>query len=123
MTNGVDRKDQAARLDLGLARLGLNPAPDQRERLLAFLRLLERWNQAYNLTAVRDPWEMVPRHLLDSLSVLACLQGEAILDVGTGAGLPGIPLSVLEPERHFHLLDSNGKKVRFVRQAVHGAWA
>ncbi len=118
MTIGVDRRDLSAHLDLGLARLGLNPGPDQRERLVAFLRLLERWNRAYNLTAVRDPWEMIPRHVLDSLSILAYLQGEAILDLGTGAGLPGIPLSVLEPERRFHLLDSNGKKVRFVRHVA-----
>jgi len=86
--------------------------------LVDYVKLLHRWNAAYNLTAVRDPLEMVSRHLLDSLSVRPYLTGYRILDAGTGAGLPGIPLAVLEPERAFCLLDSNGKKIRFVQQAV-----
>lgn len=98
--------------------LGLALAADQHERLIRFLDLLVRWNQAYNLTAVRDPLEMVARHLLDSLSVHPFLFGDRILDIGTGAGLPGLPLAILSPERYFRLLDSNNKKVRFVRQAV-----
>jgi 16S rRNA (guanine527-N7)-methyltransferase len=106
------------RLDAGLEQLGLDADGAQREALLTFVRLLERWNQAFNLTAVRDPREMVPRHLLDSLSVSPYLHGDRVLDVGTGAGLPGIPLAVLHPRRRFWLLDSNGKKVRFVRQAA-----
>jgi 16S rRNA (guanine527-N7)-methyltransferase len=117
----VPEAGQAAlgeRLDQGLALLGLSPEPAQRERLLAFLGLLGRWNRAYNLTAVRDPREMIPRHLLDSLAVAAFLGDGPILDVGTGPGLPGLPLAVMFPERAFVLLDSNGKKVRFVRQAV-----
>jgi 16S rRNA (guanine527-N7)-methyltransferase len=105
-------------VDAGLAALGLEADADQRERLLAFIALLARWNRAYNLTAVRDPTEMIPRHLLDSLTVSPYLQGEAILDAGTGAGLPGIPLAILAPTRRFVLLDSNGKKIRFVRQTV-----
>jgi 16S rRNA (guanine527-N7)-methyltransferase len=106
------------RLDQGLALLDLNPEVEQRERLLGFVRLLARWNQAYNLTAVRDPWDMVPRHLLDSLAVSRYLGDGPILDAGTGPGLPGLPLAVVSPARAFFLLDSNGKKVRFVRQAV-----
>ncbi|EGV27999.1 Ribosomal RNA small subunit methyltransferase G [Thiorhodococcus drewsii AZ1] len=85
---------------------------------MAFIGLLVRWNKAYNLTAVRDPLEMVSKHLLDSLAVLPFLFGDSVLDIGTGAGLPGLPLAIMAPERRFWLLDSNNKKVRFVRQAV-----
>lgn len=106
------------RLSQGCAALGLTPTPEQQTRLVAFLGLLVRWNQAYNLTAVRDPLEMVAKHLLDSLAIAPFLFGETVLDVGTGAGLPGLPLAILAPERRFWLLDSNNKKVRFVRQAV-----
>jgi 16S rRNA (guanine527-N7)-methyltransferase len=108
----------AATLVSGAAALGLALAPGQIERLLGFLALLTRWNRAYNLTAVRDPGEMVPRHLLDSLVILPYLYGESVLDLGTGAGLPGLPLAVCDPDRHYWLLDGNGKKVRFVRQVV-----
>jgi 16S rRNA (guanine527-N7)-methyltransferase len=106
------------RLDRGLALLGLIVDADQRRCLAAFVELLARWNRTYNLTAVRDPLEMVPRHILDSLAVLPYLGAGSVLDVGTGAGLPGVPLAITAPERDFVLLDSNGKKVRFVRQAV-----
>jgi len=88
------------------------------EHLTRYLQELEKWNQAYNLTAVRNPADMVPRHLLDALSVNAYLHGKRILDVGTGAGLPGIPLALVNPDIHFTLLDSNGKKIRFVQHAV-----
>ncbi|MCG6896351.1 MAG: 16S rRNA (guanine(527)-N(7))-methyltransferase RsmG [Thiocapsa sp.] len=88
------------------------------ERLLGLVELLARWSRAYNLTAVRDPFEMIPRHLLDSLAVQPFLFGDSILDLGTGAGFPGLPLAILEPQRRFWLLDSSRKKLRFVRQAV-----
>jgi 16S rRNA (guanine527-N7)-methyltransferase len=87
-------------------------------RLIAYVELLSRWNQAYNLTAIRDPGEMLTKHVLDSLAVLPFVAAGTCADVGTGAGLPGIPLAVARPEVRFTLLDSNGKKTRFVTQAV-----
>lgn len=104
-------------LDRGVAGLSLDISAAQRDALLAYLELLQRWNRAYNLTAVRDPLEMVTRHLLDSLSIAPHLSGQRFLDVGTGAGLPGIPLAIVFPERQFELLDSNGKKTRFLIEA------
>jgi len=86
--------------------------------LARYIFELEKWNKAYNLTAVRDPREMVARHILDSLSAAPYLSGERILDAGTGAGLPGIPLALICPEQAFTLLDANGKKTRFVQHAV-----
>ncbi len=105
-------------LAVGIADLNLQISEEQQDALLAYITLLNRWNRAFNLTAVRDQAEMIPRHLLDSLSVSAYLQGDNILDVGTGPGLPGIPLAIIHPHIQFTLLDSNGKKTRFVRQAV-----
>ncbi|MGD8207121.1 MAG: 16S rRNA (guanine(527)-N(7))-methyltransferase RsmG [Thiohalocapsa sp.] len=110
------------RLDAGLAAMdtAIAEALDdaRRDRLVAFVLLLAHWSRAYNLTAVREPAEMVSRHLLDSLSVLPWVHEGPVLDVGTGPGLPGVPLAIARPGLAFTLLDSNGKKVRFVRQAV-----
>lgn len=105
-----------AKLDTGLEKLGLDLPVGVRDGLIAYIELLARWNKAYNLTAVRDPLEMVTRHLLDSLAVVPYVRGEYIIDVGTGGGLPGIPLALVFPERRFVLLDSNSKKTRFLVQ-------
>ena len=107
----------AASLDEGSKHLlGRSLSPSESGHLHAYLDLLQRWNSAYNLTSIRDPGEMVVRHLLDSLSVLPFIGHGAVLDAGTGAGLPGVPLAILKPEQQFTLLDSIGKKVRFLRQ-------
>ena len=104
------------RLQRGCDALGLQCDAGQRQQLLAYLQLLHKWNAAYNLTAVRDPALMVTRHLLDSLAVAPYLPAGKAIDVGTGAGLPGVPLAILLPQRQFALLDSNGKKTRFLFQ-------
>ncbi len=113
----------SAELSAGIEALKLDCPLDVQAQLLDYVRLLDKWNRVYNLTAVRDPAEMVTRHLLDSLAVMPFLEkAESILDVGTGAGLPGIPLALLSaqayPERGFVLLDSNSKKTRFMQQVV-----
>lgn len=105
-------------LERGIAQLGLAADESFTEVLLGFLTELIRWNKAYNLTAIRDPAEMVSRHLLDSLTVAPYIKTKTVLDVGTGAGLPGIPLALLYPDTSFYLLDSNGKKIRFIDHAV-----
>ena len=106
-----------ALLKTGLKKLNIELSDDKIELLLAYHALLVKWNKAYNLTAVRDPEEMIRRHLLDSLSILPHITGDRILDVGTGPGLPGIPLAICFPEKNLTLLDSNGKKTRFLTQA------
>ena len=89
------------------------------QQIEQYLQLLLKWNKAYNLTAIRDLDSMRTKHIADSLAVSPYLHGDVILDVGTGAGLPGIPLALTYPEKQFILLDSNGKKVRFLKQAIH----
>lgn len=106
------------RLDAGLAALHLDLPAAAIERLLAYVELLARWNATYNLSAVRDVDEMVTRHLLDSLAVLPYVEGATLADLGSGAGLPGIPFAIAAPARAVTLVDSNGKKTRFLRAAV-----
>lgn len=112
------RASRHARLVAGAGELGIVLTAEQSERLIDYLELLARWNLTYNLTAVRDPDEMITRHLLDSLAIAPHVRGASLIDLGTGAGLPGIPLAILGPERAVTLVDSNGKKTRFLREAV-----
>lgn len=107
---------ESERLLLATQTLGLSVSPDQIEQLVAYVDLLEKWNRAYNLTAIRDRREIVDRHLIESLSIAPFLSGDSRVDVGTGAGLPGIPLAIIEPGVHYVLLDSNGKKTRFLSE-------
>lgn len=86
--------------------------------LIQYVELLHKWNKAYNLTSIRDPKDMVIKHIMDSLMVGPLLEGQSFIDVGTGPGLPGIPLAILYPERNFVLLDSLGKRITFLRQVV-----
>lgn len=105
------------RLQQGLKKLGLEISADKQQKLLDYLQLMLKWNKAYNLTAIRELDSMVIRHLLDSLSIMPFVNKGPVLDVGTGAGLPGIPLAICVPDYQFVLLDSNGKKTRFLTQA------
>ncbi len=108
----------AIALQLGreLAQLDLVLSLDQQADLVTYIELMCRWNRAYNLTAVRDPIAMVTRHLSDSLAIASLIPVATVLDVGTGPGLPGIPLAIALPSQNFHLLDANGKKTRFLFQ-------
>ena len=101
-----------------ISQMGLDISAEQQSKLMDYLNLLAKWNKAFNLTAVRDPEEMVSRHLLDSLSILPYVKGPRCIDVGSGGGLPGIPLAIIRPDLDITLLDSNGKKSRFQFQAV-----
>lgn len=114
----MNRDSLKEQLCAGIETMGLDLPPSAVPKLIDYLALLSKWNAHFNLTAVRDPADMVTRHLLDSLAVLPHLNGETAADLGTGAGLPGIPLALALPDRHFTLVDSNGKKVRFLRAVV-----
>ena len=116
MTTSPSTADLRTELDAGLATLGLDPA--LASPLLAYLALLDRWNRTYNLTAIRDPREMVGKHLLDSLAMHSHIDAGSLADLGTGAGLPGIPLAIAKPALRVTLVESNGKKARFLREAV-----
>jgi 16S rRNA (guanine527-N7)-methyltransferase len=109
----------AKKLQEGIAQLQLPAFPDGViAKLLAYLAMLVKWNAAYNLTAIRDPKQMLVRHLLDSLSILPHVRSGKLIDIGTGAGLPGLVLAIARPDLQVTLLDSNGKKVRFLRQVI-----
>ncbi|WP_445402235.1 16S rRNA (guanine(527)-N(7))-methyltransferase RsmG [Zobellella sp. An-6] len=102
-----------------LAQASLEIGHEQQEQLLELVALLHKWNKAYNLTSVRDPEAMLVRHIMDSLVVSPYLEGERFIDVGTGPGLPGLPLAIINPGKRFVLLDSLGKRIRFIRMVVH----
>lgn len=108
---------QAKELTLGIAQLGLSVAPEAQQKLLQYLELLYKWNRVYNLTAIRQPEQMVSGHLLDSLAVVPHMWPGCWLDVGCGAGLPGLVLAMARPQWMFTLIDSNSKKTSFVQQA------
>jgi len=107
-----------AALDHGLGELNLALPEPARQRLIAYVELLAKWNKTFNLTAIRDPVQMVSLHLLDSLSVWRELPPGRLADIGSGPGLPGIPIAIAEPERTIVLLEANQKKGSFLRQAV-----
>lgn len=101
-----------------LDKTSLQVTEDQKIKLIQLVELLNKWNKAYNLTSVRDPKQMLVKHIMDSIVVSPHLQGKRLIDVGTGPGLPGLPLAILNPDKQFFLLDSLGKRIRFIRQAV-----
>ncbi|EPB6722868.1 16S rRNA (guanine(527)-N(7))-methyltransferase RsmG [Vibrio fluvialis] len=107
------------KLDALIAQTDLDVSEHQREQLVGYVELLNKWNKAYNLTSVRDPMEMMVKHILDSIVVSPLLVGERFIDVGTGPGLPGIPLAIMNPNKSFVLLDSLGKRIRFIKQVLH----
>jgi len=121
MTTLVEGRAQAEldrRLANGAAEIGLSLGRGERDKLLEYLALLEKWNQVYNLTAIRDREKMVSGHLLDCLAVIPYVTGTRVLDAGSGAGFPGIPIALARPDIQVVLLDSNHKKAAFLRQAV-----
>ncbi|MEW9797846.1 16S rRNA (guanine(527)-N(7))-methyltransferase RsmG [Alteromonas sp. CYL-A6] len=105
-------------LDEGCEALALSLSDTQKQQLTDYVLLIDKWNKAYNLTSVRDPKDMMVKHILDSLAVVPFIDGQRVIDVGTGPGLPGIPLAIALPDRDFTLLDSLGKRVRFLKQTV-----
>lgn len=106
-------------LDALIAQTDLDVSSHQREQLVGYVEMLNKWNKAYNLTSVRDPQEMLVKHIMDSIIVSTHLHGERFIDVGTGPGLPGIPLAIMNPGKAFFLLDSLGKRIRFIKQVLH----
>ena len=112
----TDTQQLATLLDNGIRQLQLELPEGSNERLLSYVTALQKWNSAYNLTAIRDPKDMVVKHLLDSLAVSPHVRSGSLLDVGTGAGLPGLVLAMVRPDLRVDLLDSNSKKTRFLVQ-------
>ncbi len=115
--NQEEHQEIDRQLIKGLEAAGLKYPPSLRQKIIVYIALMIKWNRSFNLTSVRQPKDIIPRHILDSLSILPFLTGKRVLDVGSGAGLPGIPLSIFSPEHHFVLIDSRNKKTRFLLQA------
>ena len=107
-----------AKLENLLTQAEIQLTDQQKDQLIQLVQLLNKWNKAYNLTSVRDPQEMLVKHILDSIVVSPYLQGDRFIDVGTGPGLPGLPLAIINPTKQFVLLDSLGKRISFIRNAV-----
>ena len=107
-----------AKLENLLTQAEIQLTDRQKDQLIQLVQLLNKWNKAYNLTSVRDPQEMLVKHILDSIVVSPYLQGDSFIDVGTGPGLPGLPLAIINPTKQFVLLDSLGKRISFIRNAV-----
>ena len=107
-----------AKLENLLTQAEIQLTDRQKDQLIQLVQLLNKWNKAYNLTSVRDPQEMLVKHILDSIVVSSYLQGDRCIDVGTGPGLPGLPLAIINPTKQFVLLDSLGKRISFIRNAV-----
>jgi len=114
----VEAPDLGKLLDRGLGELGVSLTREARSTLLEFLHIIEKWNRVYNLTAIRDGARMVSVHLLDCLATVPHLPGSRLVDLGSGAGFPGIPIAVAKPEVSVTLLDSSHKKAAFLRQAA-----
>lgn len=117
MANNLEA-ELSAKLKNLLKQTALSLTEQQEKQLVQLVLLLNKWNKAYNLTSVRDPMEMLVKHILDSLVVSPYLQGDRFIDVGTGPGLPGLPLAIINPDKTFVLLDSLGKRISFIRNAV-----
>ncbi|MGC9461234.1 16S rRNA (guanine(527)-N(7))-methyltransferase RsmG [Vibrio genomosp. F10] len=111
--------DLKARLEQLVSQTNLQVSSDQADQLIGYVEMLNKWNKAYNLTSVRNPSEMIVKHILDSIVVSEHLQGTRFIDVGTGPGLPGVPLAIMNPDKEFYLLDSLGKRIRFIKQVCH----
>lgn len=99
--------------------LSFKVSEQQQAQLVSFVLLLNKWNKTYNLSSVRDPEQMMVKHIFDSIVVSPYLNGSKFADVGTGPGLPGIPLAIMNPDKSFTLIDSLGKRIRFIKQAIH----
>ena len=114
-----DARQLRTQLDRLVSQTQLSLSDGQAEALVQLVMMLAKWNKAYNLTSVRDPQEMLTRHIMDSILVAPFVTGDHIADVGTGPGLPGLPLAIMHPDKTFVLIDSLGKRMNFIRQFVH----
>lgn len=119
MNPSLINKSLRDKLDALLSKTDLEVSEYQRDQLIGYVQMLDKWNKAYNLTSVRNPMDMLVKHIMDSIVVSPYLSGKHFIDVGTGPGLPGIPLAIMNPNYQFTLLDSLGKRIRFIKQVLH----